>query len=86
MEHCPCDIKSKIPQGNSHIEKATQSVKAISEKCHNVKMGLLMLKTTLVVSGHDHKAPVEVFFNHQLKANVPIFRSAQRDSICDRDE
>ena len=66
----------RYPQGNSHIEKAIQSVKAIYEKCYDVKMGFLMLKTP-VVSGHDHKASSEVFFNCQLKATVPIFRSAQ---------
>ena len=65
----------RYPQGNSHIEKAIQSVKAIYEKCHNVKKGLLM-KTTPVVSSHDQKATAESFFNCQLKANVPIFQSA----------
>ena len=79
-------LSSRYPQGNSHIEKAIQSVKAIHEKCHNVKMGLLMLKTTLVVSGHDHKAPAETFFKHQLKANVPIFGSTQQASDHNRDE
>ena len=49
-------------------------------------MGLLMLKTTPVVSGHGHKAPAETFFKHQLKANVPIFWSAQRASEHDKDE
>ena len=37
--HCP-----RYPQGNSHVEKAVQSVKNIYEKCHDVKMGLLLLK------------------------------------------
>ena len=36
----------RYPQGNSLIEKAMQSVKAIYEKGHDIKMGLLMLKTT----------------------------------------
>ena len=47
-------------------------------------MGLLMLKNTPVVSGHDHKAPAETFSKCQLKANVPIFQSAQQAS--DKDE
>ena len=55
-------------------------------KCHNVKMGLLLMKTTPVVSGHDHKAPAESFFKHQLKANVPIFWSVQWANDHDRDE
>ena len=78
----------RYPQGNSHVEKAIQHVKAIYERCHNVKMGLLLLKTTPVVSGHDQKSPVESFFKHQLKANVTIFQSAQQTSISDhnRDE
>ena len=67
----------RYPQGNSHIEKAIQSVKAIYEKCHNVKMGLLLLKTTPVVSGHDQKCPAESFCKCKLKANLPIFWSAQ---------
>ena len=50
-------LSPRYPQENSHIEKEIQSVKAIYEKCHDVRMGLLMLKTTPVVSGHDHKAP-----------------------------
>ena len=69
------------PQGNSHIEKAVQSVKNIYEKCHDVKMGLLLLNTTPVVSGHDHKAPCEVFFQCQLKTNLLIFISAKRTSV-----
>ena len=76
----------RYPQGNSHIEKAIQSVKAIYEKCNDVKMGVLMLKTTPVVGCHDHKAPSEVFFKHQLKANVPISRLAQRASVHDAHE
>ena len=67
----------RYPQGNSHAEKAIQSVKAIYENCHDIKMGLLLLKTTPVVSSHDHKAPAESFFKCQLKANIPIFQSAQ---------
>ena len=70
-------LSPRYPQGYSHIEKMIQSVKAIYEKYHDVKMGFLMLQTTPVVSGHDHKVPAEVFFNCQLKANVPIFQSAQ---------
>ena len=66
--------------------KRWYSVKAIYEKCHDIKMGLLMLKTTPVVSGHDHKAPAETFFKCQLKANIPIFWSAQWASDHNRDE
>ena len=66
----------QYPQGNSHVEKAVQSIKKIYEKCHNVKMGFLLLKTTPVVSGHDQKAPAESFFNRQCKANLPIFKTS----------
>ena len=40
----------RYPQGNSHIVKVIQSVKAIYEKCYNIKMGLLMLKNTVVMT------------------------------------
>ena len=63
----------RYPQGNSHIGKAIQSINAIYKKYHNIKMGLLMLETTPIVSGHDQKAPAGTFFRCQLKANVPIF-------------
>ena len=68
-------LSPRYPQGNSHIEKEIQSVKAIYEKCHDIKMGHLMLKTTPVISGHDHKAPAET-----------IFRPSQWTSDHNRDE
>ena len=34
----------RYPQGNSHAEKAVHMVKSIYEKCHDIKMGLLLLK------------------------------------------
>ena len=75
----------QYPQGDLHVEKAVQSVKNIYEKYHDIKMGLLLLKTTPMVSGHNQKGPSESFFNRQLKANLPIFRSAQGTSVNDYD-
>ena len=78
-------LSPQYPQRNSHIEKAVQTVKNIYEKCHDVKMGLLLLKTTPMVSGHDQRAPCNVFFQCQLKANLPIFRSAKKTSVSDHE-
>ena len=75
----------RYPQGDSHAEKAIQIVKSIYEKCHDIKMGLLLLKTMPITSGYDQKAPCDVFFQCQLKLNLSIFRSAQGTSASDHD-
>ena len=67
----------RYPQCNSHAGKAIQMIKSIYIKCSDIKMGFMLLKTTPIVS-HDHKVPAETFFNRQLIANLPIFRSACR--------
>ena len=43
----------RYPQGNAHAEKVVQMVKAMYAKCRDVKLGLLLLKTTPVVSSQN---------------------------------
>ena len=76
----------RYPQGNSQIEKAIQSVKAIYEKFTMSKWDCCYWKPTPVVSGHDQKSPAESFCKCKLKANLPIIWSAQWASDHDRDE
>ena len=65
----------RYPQGNGMAEKAVGIVKELYAKCDDVKLGLLLMKTTPVSNQcHNFQAPANVFFGHQLKANLPIYR------------
>lgn len=46
--------------------------KQIYAKADNVKLALLLLKTTPISNKTDHDAPANVFFGRQLKTNLPI--------------
>ena len=68
----------KYPQGNIHTEKAVGMVKQLYQRCDDVKLGLLLLKTTPIsnLRGDPVKAPCHSFHGHQLKAHFPLYRSA----------
>ena len=65
------------PQGNSHAETVIQTVKSIYEKCHDIKMELLLLKTmTIICAGHNQKASCFICSsNVNLRTNLPLSRS-----------
>ena len=65
----------RFPHGNAHAEKAVHVIKQIYEKANDVKLALLLLKTTPITnkSGTVHDAPASVFFGRQLKAHLPMF-------------
>ena len=48
MDWSICHITSshRYPQGNTYAEKAVGMVKQLYEQCEDVKLGLLLLKTT----------------------------------------
>ena len=55
-------------------EKAVGIVKELYAKCDDVKLGLLLMKTTPVSNQcHNFQVPANVFFGCQLKANLPIY-------------
>ena len=73
----------RYPLGNSMAEKAVGIVKELYAICDNVKLGLLLMKTTPVTGErHQFQAPANVFFGHTLKANLPIYWSS---STCTLD-
>ena len=44
---------------------------------HDIKLGLLLMKTTPVSNQcHHFQAPANAFFGCQLKANLPIYHSS----------
>ena len=51
-------------------------MKELYNKCHDIKLGLLLLKTTPVTNEHhSFQAPANAFYGHQLKAHLPIYQS-----------
>ena len=63
-----------FPHGNAHAEKAVHVVKQIYEKAEDVKLALLLLKTTPILNktGTIYDAPATMFYGRQLKAHMPI--------------
>ena len=80
MDWSICHITSspKYPQGNTHVEKAVGMVKQLYQRCDDVKLGLLLLKTTLISNqrGDPVKSPCHSFYGCQLKAHLSLYRSA----------
>ena len=67
-------LSPRYPQGNGMAEKAVNIVKELYAKCDDVKLGLLLMKTTPVTGEHHRfQAPANVFFGRALKANLPIY-------------
>ena len=86
MDWCIQHVTSspRFPHGNAHAEKAVGIVKQLYEWCHDIKSGLLLLKITPVTDGcHSYQAPANVFFGHQLKANLPLYWSSQNTCTLD---
>ena len=51
----------RYPQGNGHTKKSAHVVKIIYEKCDDIKLGLLLLKSTpVMIQDHEHKAPADI--------------------------
>ena len=68
------------------LKKAVGIVKELYTKCHDVKLGLLLLKTTPVTNGHhSFQAPVNVFFGHQLRADLLIYHPNSSQNTCTLD-
>ena len=66
----------RFPHGHTHAEKAVHIVKQIYNKANDVKLALLLLKTTPISnkSSTIQDAPANVFFGRPLKAHFPMFR------------
>ena len=67
----------RYPHGwDGMAEKAVGMVKEPYAKYNDIKLGLLLLKTTPVTGEHHlFQAPANVFFGRQLKAHLPIYLS-----------
>ena len=81
MDWSICHITSspRYPQGNAHAEKAVGVVKQLYECCQDVNLGLLLLKTTPISNQKGDpavKALCHSFYGCQLKAHLPLYRSA----------
>ena len=75
---------ARYPQGNAHAEKDVGMVKQLYEHCQDVKLGLLLLKTTPISNQKGDpaaKVPCHSFYGHQLKAYLPLFRSANFQTL-----
>ena len=75
----------RFPHGNAHAEKAVGIIKQIYERCQDVKLGLLLLKTTPITNqdkSQSHRAPCNSFYGHTLKAHLPNYQSINTDSTC----
>ena len=72
--------------GNAHAEKAVGIIKQIYERCQDVKLGLLLLKTTPIINqSQRHVAPCNSFYGCTLKAHLPIYRSLSAKNTCTLD-
>ena len=66
----------RFPHGNAHAEKAVGIIKQIYERCQDVKLGLLLLKTMPITNqNQSHVAPCNSFYGHTLKAHLPVYWS-----------
>ena len=66
----------RFPHGNTHAEKAVGIVKQIYQRCQDVKLGLLLLKTTPITNqnqSQNHAAPCNSFYGCTLKAHLLIY-------------
>ena len=76
----------RFPHGNAHAEKAVGIIKELYTKCHDIKLGLLLMKTTPVSNQcHHFQAPANAFFGHVLKANLPIYHPNSNNVTCTLD-
>ena len=76
----------RFPHGNAHAEKAVGIVKELYTKCHDIKLGLLLLKTTPISNEHHHfQAPANAFFGCVLKTNLPIYCPNSNNVTCTLD-
>ena len=66
----------RFPHGNAHAEKAVHVVKQIYLKADDVKLALLLLKTTPISNNKKfiQEAPANIFYGRQLKAHLPVKR------------
>ena len=66
----------RFPHGNAHAEKAVHIVKQVYLKADDVKLALLLLKTTPITNNQTDEpiqdAPANLFFGRKIKAHVPI--------------
>ena len=81
MDWSICHITSspRYPQGNAHAEKAVGIVKQLYQRCDDVKLGLLLLKTTPISNQKGDptmNTPCYSFYGCQLKAHLPLYRNA----------
>ena len=75
----------RFPHGNAHAEKAVSIVKQIYERCQDVKLGLLLLKTMPITNqdkDQSHAAPCNSFYGRTLKAHLPIYQSLSAENTC----
>ena len=75
----------RFPHGNAHAEKAVGIIKQIYERCQDVKLGLLLLKTMPITNqdrDQSHAAPCNSFYGHTLKAHLPIYQSLSAENTC----
>ena len=75
----------RFPHGNVHAEKVVGIVKQIYERCKDVKLGLLLLKTMPITNqdrNQSHAAPCNSFYGHTLKAHLPIYWSLSAENTC----
>ena len=73
----------QFPHGNAHAEEAVHIIKQIYAKANDMKLALLLLKTTPIVNKNvAHEAPANTFFARQLKAHLPILRHHKLPVTC----
>ena len=76
----------RFPHGKAHAEKAVGIMKQIYERCQDVKLGLLLLKTMPITNqNQSHVAPCSSFYGRTPKAHLPIYCSINANSTCTLD-
>ena len=66
----------RFPHGNAHAEKAMHIVKQVYLKADDVKLALLLPKTTPITNNRTDEpiqdVPANLFFGRKIKVHVPI--------------
>ena len=78
----------RFPHGNAYAKKAVGIVKEMYTKCHDVKLGLLLIKNTPTVTNGNvihFQAPANVFFGCQSQSKFAYIHPNSNNDTCTLD-
>ena len=72
------------PKGNAHAEHAVGIIKEVYTKSKdNFLLGLLVHRTTPLLSKKSKLSPAELFFSHRLAPNLPVIHYSNPELVAE---